>query len=203
MFLPVPSPHLPCQDYHLKEPWRTLAYAQALQYWAEKANPLGPDEPCCLVMCVHELRQVMKLYMTFSDCDIFKGLTHETSEAGAEEAMQPNPTESTLADDPAALMTAPSALADESATLVTTPSVPAEELVTLVTPTVLADDPPTALPEATSDAGKAKDPEYPKWIKVHPSHLAASVGSVPTPWETSGGTTTTIAPVGGELGTTW
>ena len=41
MFLLVPNPHLPCQDYHLKEPWRTLAYAQALQYWAEKANPLG------------------------------------------------------------------------------------------------------------------------------------------------------------------
>ena len=73
-------------------------------------------------------------------------------------------------------------LADESAALITTPSIPAEELVTLITtPAVLADKPadPTALPEATSDAGKAKDPEYPKWIEVHLSHLAASVGSVP------------------------
>ena len=26
MFLPVPDPHLPCQDYHLKQPLRTLAY---------------------------------------------------------------------------------------------------------------------------------------------------------------------------------
>ena len=38
MFLPVPNPHLPCQDYCLQQPLRTLAYAQALQYWAEKAN---------------------------------------------------------------------------------------------------------------------------------------------------------------------
>ena len=116
-------------------------------------------------MCVHESRQVMKPYMTFSDCDIFEGLTHKTSEAGAEEAMQPNPTESTLADDPAALMTAPSALADESATLITNPSVPAEELVTLITiHAVSADEPadPTTLPEVTSDVGKAEDLEYPK-----------------------------------------
>ena len=165
MFLLVPHPHLLCQDYHSKEPQRTLAYAQALQYWAEQANLLGPDEPCHLVMCVHELRQVIKPYMTFSDCNFFKGLTHETFEAGAEEAMQPNPTESAPSDDPAALTTAPSALVDESATLITTPSKPAEESVTLVTtPTVLADELAdlTALPEATSDVGKAKDPEYPK-----------------------------------------
>ena len=79
---------------------------------------------------------------TFSDCDIFEGLTHKSSEAGVEEAMQPNPTKSTLADDWAILMTAPSALADESATLITTPSIPAKESVTLVTtPSVLVDEP--------------------------------------------------------------
>ena len=123
----------------------------------------------------------MKPCMTFSDHNIFEGLTHEASEAGAEETMQPNTTKSALLDDPAALTNTPSALADESATLITTPSKPAEELVTLVTtPTLLVDElaDPTALPEATSDVGKAKDPEYPKWIKVHLSHLAASVGSV-------------------------
>ena len=66
-------------------------------------------------MCVHELRQAMKPYMTFSDHNIFEGLTHGTSEVGVKEAVQPNPTESTPADDPATLMTSPSALADESA----------------------------------------------------------------------------------------
>ena len=34
----------------------TLAYAQALQYWAEKANLPVPIEPHHLAMCVHELR---------------------------------------------------------------------------------------------------------------------------------------------------
>ena len=96
----------------------------------------------------------MKLYMTFSDHNVFQGLTCEISEAGVEEAVQPNPTESTLANDPAALMTTASALVDESAALIITPSVPTEELVTLVTtPTVLADESadPTTLSDTTSD----------------------------------------------------
>ena len=44
MFLLVPNPCLPCQDYHQQQPLKTLAYAQGLQYWAEKANPPGPHE---------------------------------------------------------------------------------------------------------------------------------------------------------------
>ena len=36
MFLPS---DMPFQDVQLKSPLNTLAYAQALQYWAEKANP--------------------------------------------------------------------------------------------------------------------------------------------------------------------
>ena len=145
----------------------------------------------------------MKPYMTFSDCNVFGGLTCKTSEVGVEEAMQPNPTMSTLADAPATLMTTPSALVDGSAALITTPSVPAESVTLITTPTVLTDEPadPT-LPEATSDMGKAKDPEYPKWIKVHLFHLVACVGSMLPPWETSGGAATITAPVGGELGAT-
>ena len=81
MFLPVANSCLPCQDYWLKQLWRTLAYAQALQYWAEKVNPPVPDEPHHLAMCVHKLRWLMKPYMTFSDCDIFEGLMHEIPEA--------------------------------------------------------------------------------------------------------------------------
>ena len=53
MFLLVPYPHLPCQDYHHQQPLRTLAYACALQYWVEKANPLAPHEPHHLVRYVH------------------------------------------------------------------------------------------------------------------------------------------------------
>ena len=182
MFLLVPKPHLPCQDYCLKEPQRTLPYAKALQYWAEKAKLGGPNEPWHLAMCVQELRQVMKLYTTFSDCNVFKGLTCKISEAGANETMQPNPTKSAPLDDPATLMTTPSALVDELTILTTTHPKPAEESVTLVTtPAVSVDEPSdsTTLPEATSDAEKTEDPEYPKWIKVHLSHPAASMESLP------------------------
>ena len=46
LFLPAPDSRLPCQDYHQQQPHKTLAYAQALQHWAEKANPSSPSEPC-------------------------------------------------------------------------------------------------------------------------------------------------------------
>ena len=90
MFLLVANSPLPCQDYQLKQLQRTLAYAQALQYWAEKANLLVPNETHCLAMCVHELRWHMKLYMTFSDHDVFEGLTHEIPEAEVEGTIQAN-----------------------------------------------------------------------------------------------------------------
>ena len=76
MFLSDATSHLPYQDCQLKPQQRTLVYAQAFQYWAEKANPLVPDEPCHLAMCVYELRWCMKRYTTFSDHDIFEGLMH-------------------------------------------------------------------------------------------------------------------------------
>ena len=81
IFLQVADYHLPFQDYQLKQLQRTLAYVQALQYWAEKANLPVLDEPCCLAMCVHELRWIMKPYMTFSGCNVFRGLTCKIPEA--------------------------------------------------------------------------------------------------------------------------
>ena len=50
-----------------------LAYTQALQYWVEKANPPMPGQPCLLVRCVQELRQVMKPYVAFTDDTILEG----------------------------------------------------------------------------------------------------------------------------------
>ena len=182
MFLPVTDSHLPCQDYQLKQPWRILAYAQALQYWAEKAYPLVPNEPCHLVMCVHKLRWLMKLYMTFTECDVFEGLTCNIPEVEVKGVVQPNPIKPPLADGPATLMITPSAPEDWSAPLNTTPAIPMEESVVLVTtPTVSADDQANPHPpEATSDVGGLTELEYPKWIKVHPSHPAASVESLPS-----------------------
>ena len=38
MFLPFNTVKFGSQDYHMKQPLKTLAYAKALQYWVEKAN---------------------------------------------------------------------------------------------------------------------------------------------------------------------
>ena len=56
VFLPFNNIQFGGQDYHMKQPKKTLAYAKALQQWAEKAQPPMPGEPCQLVECMWELR---------------------------------------------------------------------------------------------------------------------------------------------------
>ena len=68
-----------------------LAYAQALQYWAEKASPPVPSEPCLLAMSICKLKQCMRRYTTFCECNVFEGLVHRLPEAELEETTQPNP----------------------------------------------------------------------------------------------------------------
>ena len=72
-FLPSPNPMFPCQDIREEQFQNTLAYAQAIQYWAEKSNLLMPGQTCLLARCVIELRRVMKPYVTFSDDAILDG----------------------------------------------------------------------------------------------------------------------------------
>ena len=52
----------------------TVAYAQGLQYWAEKLKP--PEDPdfCCLARCVKELRERVKEHVIFTKWDIIQGL---------------------------------------------------------------------------------------------------------------------------------
>ena len=70
------------QDVWLKPQLLTLAYAQALQYWAEEANPpLAHSKPHPLVMSVRELRWHIRRYTTFSEPDIFEGLGNAIPEA--------------------------------------------------------------------------------------------------------------------------
>ena len=38
-FLLLPNPKFPCQDIREAQLEKTVAYAQALQFWAEKSNP--------------------------------------------------------------------------------------------------------------------------------------------------------------------
>ena len=183
MFPSDADSHLPYQYCWLKPPWRTLAYAQALQYWAEKTNPPVPNEPHHLVMCVHELRQGMRRYMTFSDYDVFEGLMHGLPGAEVEEATHPDPIKHLLADGPAALMVAPSVSENMSATLITTPAISKEESLALVTtPATLADEPadPPTPPKTTGDVRSLPKLEYLKWVKVHPSHMVASLGNIPS-----------------------
>ena len=59
----------------------TLAYAWALQYWAEEANPLAPGEPCPLAMSVRELWWCIRKYTTFSEHVVFEGLGKVIPEA--------------------------------------------------------------------------------------------------------------------------
>ena len=51
-----------------------MAYAQALQFWVEKANLPTQGQPCLLVGSVMELREEMKCYISFTDEDVFSGV---------------------------------------------------------------------------------------------------------------------------------
>ena len=106
------------KDIWLKPQWMTLAYAQVLQYWAEKANLLAPSEPRPLVMSARELRWRIGKYTTFSNHDVFEGLGSALPEAKNEDMGTPpvdstaspamtdvedtqlSPTETQSADDP-------------------------------------------------------------------------------------------------------
>ena len=142
MFLSDTNPHLPYQDYWMKPLWKTLAYAQALQFSVEKANLPVPGEPCHLAMSIHELRQCMRRYTTFHDHDVFEGLVHRLPEAEVEETTQPNSIKPPEADSPAVLAIVPSVLEKVSATLMATPATSEEESVACVTfSTALAGEP--------------------------------------------------------------
>ena len=51
-----------------------VAYAQALQFWAEKTNPPTQGQPCLLVGSVLELREEMKCYISIPDEAVFSGM---------------------------------------------------------------------------------------------------------------------------------
>ena len=80
-FLPRLDPRMGSQDYHLGQPRKTLAYAKALQYWAEKVKPLLPSKSCQLAESILELRQAMEPLITFQDSEVLVG---DTSPHGPE-----------------------------------------------------------------------------------------------------------------------
>ena len=51
-----------------------VAYARALQHWAEQNNLPAGGEPCLLVKSVLELREEVKWYLSFTDEEVFQGV---------------------------------------------------------------------------------------------------------------------------------
>ena len=62
------------QDYQLTQSHNTIAYARALQHWAEKAQPPIPSQPCCLAKSVMELQQAMELLVLFMEEGVFTAM---------------------------------------------------------------------------------------------------------------------------------
>ena len=73
-FLPQHDPKFACWDIRESQLEKMVAYAQALQFWTEKANPPTQGQPCLLVGSVLELREEMKCYISFPDEAIFNGM---------------------------------------------------------------------------------------------------------------------------------
>ena len=68
-----------------------VAYARALQYWAEQNNPPARGEPCLLVRSVLELREEVRWYLSFTNEQVFWGVALPKEEE--EESLQtPGPT---------------------------------------------------------------------------------------------------------------
>ena len=61
VFLPFNTMKFGGQDYHMKHPHKTLAYAKVLQHWAENAQLPMPGEPCQLAECVRNSERLWSL----------------------------------------------------------------------------------------------------------------------------------------------
>ena len=73
-FLLPPNPKFPCWDIREEQLEKTVTYAQALQFWAEKSNLPTLGQPCVLVGSVLELRKVMESYISFFDGAVLDGV---------------------------------------------------------------------------------------------------------------------------------
>ena len=73
-FLLPSNPKFPCWDIREEQLEKTVAYAQALQFWVEKSNPPTPGQPCLLARSILELREVMGPYVSFLDDAILSGV---------------------------------------------------------------------------------------------------------------------------------
>ena len=70
-FLPQPDPKFACWDIRESQLEKMVAYAQDLQFWAEKANLPTQGQPCLLAGSILELWEAMECYVSFSNDTIF------------------------------------------------------------------------------------------------------------------------------------
>ena len=71
-FLPISNISFGRQDYHMKQPQKTLVYAKALQYWVEKAQPPLPDEPHQIVESVLALQRSVEPLTMFTNDEVLE-----------------------------------------------------------------------------------------------------------------------------------
>ena len=101
-FLPQPDPKFTCWDIRELQLEKTVAYAQALQFWAEKANLPTQGQPHLLAGSVLELREEIKCYISFPDEAVFSGVAlPEESLATQSEDTVPKNAQPTYVDSPA------------------------------------------------------------------------------------------------------
>ena len=183
-FLPPPNPMFPCWDIWEGQLQKTVAYAQALHYWAEKPNPPMPGQPCLLVRCVLELQRMMEPYVTFSHDTILDGATlqegsledqtgvtipRNTQLASTKVPTKEEPAEKLAPTEVAAKEVAPTGEPLEGPTIPTaTISEPTDEPIT---PQVQQEE--QAMVEAPHS-------DFPGWTKVlHPPQLVTAAGKTP------------------------
>ena len=93
-----------------------IAYAHALQYWVEKSDLPTGGQPHQLDESVKELWEEMKCYLSFSDREVFEGVTPL-------EGMSSSPVEGAK---PTSMMTVPATTSQEQA-VKETPQKPVKE----------------------------------------------------------------------------
>ena len=157
---------------------KTLVYAQALQYWAEKANLPMLGQPCLLVRCVQELRWEMKPYMTLIDDTILEGVTPQqelqegqTRESGPVETLT-TPIPKDVKDTQAEESGVPPI--SQKANELDAAEEPTDEL-TILTATMgeLAEEPdPPPMQWEVGKEGRGPSSNFPGWTEViHPAQL--------------------------------
>ena len=73
-FMPPANSIFACRDIREIPREKVVAYARALQHWAEQSNLPAGGEPHLLAKSILELREEVKWYLSFTDEDVFWGV---------------------------------------------------------------------------------------------------------------------------------